>query len=40
VRREIGKRIDLRYTPEPIFELDRSIEHGAYINQLLKGDGK
>ena len=27
VRREIGKRIDLRYTPEPVFELDRSIEH-------------
>ena len=39
VRREMGRRIDLRYTPEPIFELDRSIEHGAYINQLLKGDG-
>ncbi len=39
VRREIGKRIDLRYTPEPVFELDRSIEHGAYINELLRGDG-
>ena len=38
VRREIGKRMDIRYTPEPIFELDRSIEHGAYINQLLRGD--
>ena len=35
-RREIGKRIDLRYTPEIIFELDRSIEHGAHIEQLLK----
>ena len=39
VRREMGRRIDLRYTPEPVFELDHSIEHGAYINQLLKGDG-
>lgn len=36
VRREIGKRMDLRYTPEFIFELDRSIEHGAYIDELLK----
>ena len=36
VRREIGKRIDLRYTPEVIFELDRSIEHGAHIEKLLK----
>ena len=36
VRREIGKRIDLRYTPEFIFELDRSIEHGAHIEKLLK----
>lgn len=36
VRREIGKRIDLRYTPEFIFELDHSIEHGAHIEKLLK----
>ena len=36
VRREIGKRIDLRYTPELIFELDHSIEHGAHIEELLK----
>ncbi len=35
-RREIGRRIDLRYTPELIFELDRSIEHGAHIEELLK----
>lgn len=36
VRREIGKRIDLHYTPEFIFELDHSIEHGAHIDKLLK----
>lgn len=36
VRREIGKRIELRYTPELIFELDHSIEHGAHIEELLK----
>lgn len=35
VRRELGRRIDLRHTPELIFELDKSIEHGAHINQVL-----
>lgn len=35
IRREIGKKIDLRCTPEFIFELDNSIEHGARIEQLL-----
>jgi len=36
VRSEIGKRVQLRYTPEIIFRLDASIEHGAHINKLLK----
>lgn len=36
IRREIGKRVDLRYTPEFIFELDKSIEHGSRIDKLLK----
>ena len=36
IRREIGKRVDLRYTPEFIFELDHSIEHGSHIDKLLK----
>lgn len=35
IRRELGKRVDLRYTPELVFELDHSIEHGAHINQIL-----
>ena len=35
IRREIGRRIDLRHTPEFQFELDHSIEHGAHINQVL-----
>lgn len=35
VRREIGHRLKLRYTPEFNFELDHSIEHGAYINKLI-----
>ena len=36
VRREMSRRVDLRYTPEFIFELDHSIEHGAHIDSLLK----
>lgn len=36
IRREMGRRVDLRYTPEFIFELDHSIEHGAHIDALLK----
>ncbi len=35
IRREIGRRINIRHTPEFIFELDHSIEHGAHINQVL-----
>jgi len=44
IRKEIGHRMKLRYTPEIQFELDNSIEHGAYINKLIKetmeSDGK
>ena len=36
VRREIGHRLQLIYAPEFIFELDHSIEQGAYINELIK----
>ena len=35
LRHELGAALSLRYTPELIFELDHSIEHGAHINQLL-----
>lgn len=35
VRREVGRRIEIRHTPEIQFELDRSIEHGAYINKII-----
>ena len=36
LRRELGSALDLRYTPELVFELDRSIEHGAYISGLIE----
>lgn len=35
VRREISKRVKLRYTPEIVFESDNSIEHGIYISKLI-----
>ncbi len=40
IRREMGRNIELRHSPEVIFELDKSIEHGAYINKLLKDVSK
>lgn len=36
VRREIGQRIQLRYTPEIVFEPDDSIEHGMHISKLIE----
>ena len=35
LRRELGHSLSLRYTPELVFQLDRSIEHGAHINSVL-----
>lgn len=35
IRREVGHRIQLRYTPELQFELDNSIEHGVYMTKLI-----
>ena len=37
LRSTLGKAIDLRHTPELNFHLDRSIERGARIFELLKG---
>ena len=36
LRRELGSSLNLRYTPELVFELDKSIEHGAYISGLIE----
>ena len=35
LRRELGAVLDLRYTPELVFELDHSIEYGAHINEVI-----
>lgn len=40
VRRELGHRLNLRYTPEIVYKNDDSIEHGARINELLHKEAK
>ncbi|HHT66094.1 MAG: 30S ribosome-binding factor RbfA [Caldicoprobacterales bacterium] len=35
IRRELGKRLDIRHTPELQFVLDRSIEYSIEISQKL-----
>ncbi len=36
IRSELAKRVNLRNTPELIFELDDSLEYGARIDSILK----
>lgn len=36
IRREISRRIDLRYIPEMTFVLDKSIEYSIHIDQIIK----
>lgn len=36
VRSELAKRVNLRNTPELIFEIDDSLEYGAKIDSILK----
>ena len=36
IRTELAKRINLRNTPELIFEIDDSIEYGARIDSIIK----
>ena len=35
LRHELGSALQLRYTPELIFELDKSIAHGAHMSALI-----
>ena len=43
IRHNIGRRVQLRYTPELLFELDTTIEYGVHIasllNQVRKNEG-
>lgn len=36
IRSELAKRVNLRNTPELIFELDDSMEYGSRIDSILK----
>lgn len=36
IRSTVAKRINLRYTPELIFEFDDSLEYGSRIDEILK----
>ena len=43
LRREVGHKVQLRYAPELVVELDESITRGAHIADLLhelKNEGK
>ena len=35
LRRELGNSLNLRYTPELVFDIDHSIEYGAHINSII-----
>ena len=35
LRKELGHALSLRYTPELVFQLDKSIEYGAHINMVI-----
>ena len=36
IRKEIGQRINLRYNPQIIFEIDDSINYGMHIEELIQ----
>lgn len=36
VRKEVGRELNIRYTPEIVFRLDDSIEKGAYMSKLIR----
>jgi ribosome-binding factor A len=35
IRRELGQRIRMKYSPELVFRIDSSQEYGEHIDQLL-----
>lgn len=36
IRRELGRRVELRYVPELLFEMDTNIEYAAHISEILR----
>lgn len=39
IRRELGRGVDLRYTPELIFEEDTNMAYADRISRILKEEG-
>ncbi len=35
LRHELGTSLNLRYTPELVFEIDHSIEYGAHVSSVI-----
>ncbi len=35
IRRQVGKELRLRHTPELIFKADRSLEYGRHIDEII-----
>lgn len=36
IRKELGRRIRLRYTPEIVFQFDPSVEYAIYMEELIQ----
>lgn len=36
IRRELGKRLRMRYTPDLLFQYDTSVDYGTRIDNLLQ----
>lgn len=36
IRKEIGKEMKLRHVPELLFKIDRSMEYGRHIDEVIK----
>lgn len=36
IRRELGKRLGLRHTPDIVFEYDSSLEYASRIDRILR----
>lgn len=35
VRKELSQKVNMRYTPEVVFKMDDSIEHGMHIDSII-----
>ena len=36
IRREIGKKIKLRHVPDLIFKIDKSMDYGRHIDEIIQ----